>query len=106
MSLDRGVTGLVGIRAENQGCYGPNVGTQGFRGPNVGIQEFHDPNVGTQGFHDPGVEIQGCWDVRLRGGATCYSGNASENFKEIMMVLMMVLVVGMLFIGDGVGYAW
>ena len=90
VSLGRGVTGLVGIHAENQGCCAPNVGTQGFRGPNVGIQEFHDPNVGTQGFHDPGVEIQGCWDGRLQDGATCYN-------REYVRKIMMEFVVRMLF---------
>ena len=60
VSLGRGVTGLVGIRAENQGCYGPNVGTREFHGPGVGIQGFRGLDVGTQEFHGPGVGTQGC----------------------------------------------
>ena len=32
-------------------------------------------------------------------------GNASKRVKEIIILLMMELLVGMLFIGDGVGFA-
>ena len=91
------VAQMLGPRCSMTQMLGPRGSMTQMLGPRSSMTQM----LGSRGSMTQVLRSRGVGMGGSRVARHAVTGNASENFKEIMILLMMEFVVGMLFIGVG-----